>query len=305
MTATVKVSLLYNSQAGGDGSLDRIRSALTLHGHDLVRVVTDRVNLPRLVDPPVDVVLSAGGDGTAAAAARALAGRTTPLAILPLGTANNIAMSVGYVGSIEDLIGGLRYERRWPLDLGTASGPWGSRTFVESVGGGMIAAGIEAMKARRVGQPVEPPAARMERALRGYYEIISRLEPRRCTLLLDDKTLEGEFLLVEVLNTPWIGPNFNLSLDADPSDGVLSVVVVGEHEREILQDYLERRILNDDFRVTLPTYQVRRVEIQGMHKLHVDDDVVDAISKAPVFMHIEPACVELLEPGDNAGSTGV
>ena len=42
-----------------------------------------------------------------------------------------------------------------------------------------------------------------------------------------------------------------------------------------------------------------------MHKLHVDDDVVDAISEAPVFMHIEPAAVELLEPGDNAGSTGV
>jgi len=145
----------------------------------------------------------------------------------------------------------------------------------------------------------------MERALRGYYEIISRLEPRPCTLLLDDTTLKGEFLLVEVLNTPWIGPNFNLSSDADPSDGALSVVVVGEHERETLQDYLERRLLSDDFRVTLPTYQARRVEIQGMHKLHVDDDVVDAMPEAPVSMHIDPAAVELLEPGDNAGSIGV
>ena len=301
----MKVSLLYNDRAGSGESLERIRGALTAHGHELVRVITDRTDLQRLIGPPVDLVVSAGGDGTAANAARTVAGRAIPLAILPLGTANNIAKSVGYIGSIEDLIGGLRSDRRRVLDLGTATGPWGVRTFVESVGGGMIAAGIEAMKARRVGQPVEPPAARMERALRGYYEIISRLEPRRCTLLLDDTTLEGEFLLVEVLNTPWIGPNFNLSLDADPSDGVLSVVVVGEHEREILQDYLERRILNDDFRVTLPTYQVRRVEFQGMHKLHVDDDVVDAIADAPVSMHIEPAAVELLEPGDNERSTGV
>ena len=64
-------------------------------------------------------------------------------------------------------------------------------------------------------------------------------------------------------------------------------------------------ILNDGFRVTLPTYQVRRVEFQGMHKLHVDDDVVDAIADAPVSLHIEPAAVELLEPGDNAGSTAM
>ena len=163
----MKVSLLYNDRAGSGASLERIRGALTAHGHDLVRVITDRTDLQRLIEPPVDLVISAGGDGTAANAARTVAGRAIPLAILPLGTANNIAKSVGYIGSIEDLIGGLRYDRRRLLDLGTATGPWGVRTFVESVGGGIIAAGIEAMKARRVGQPVEPPAARMERALRG------------------------------------------------------------------------------------------------------------------------------------------
>src|SRR5688572_914145 len=249
--ATVRVSLLYNGQAAGDAALDRIRSALTAHGHDLVRVITDRADLPHLLDPPVDVVLSAGGDGTAAAAARALAGKNTPLAILPLGTANNIARSLGYVGSIEDLIAGLRFERRRSLDLGTASGSWGSRTFVESVGGGMIAAGIEAMRTRRDGKPPESAVARMERALRGYHEIIARLEPRACTLLLDGTQLEGDFLVVEVLNTPWIGPNINLSPDTDTSDGLLSVVVVGDNEREALQNYLERRILNDDVRVTL------------------------------------------------------
>ena len=301
----MKVSLLYNDRAGGSASLERISSAFTAHGHDLVRVITDRTDFERLIDPPVDLVVSAGGDGTAANAARTVAGRAIPLAILPLGTANNIARSVGYVGSIEDLVGGLRYDRRRVMDLGTARGPWGSRTIVEGVGGGMIAAGIEALRARRVAKPLESAEARTERALRGYYEIISRLEPRPCTLLLDSTPLKGEFLLVEVLNTPWIGPSFNLSPETDPSDGVLSVVVAGENEREALQDYLERRILNDDGRVTLQTYQARRVEIRGMHKLHVDDEVLDATSEEPVAIHIEPAALELLEPGHRAGFTGV
>jgi len=293
----VRVSLLYNDRAGSGASLERIRNALTLHGHDLVRVVADRTDLQSLLDPPADLVVSAGGDGTTASAARTVAGRSIPLAILPLGTANNIARSVGYVGSIEDLIGGLRHERRRSLDLGTACGPWGSRTFVESVGGGMVAAGIEALKTRRMAKPPDSPDARMTRALRGYREIIEQLEPRPCTLLLDGTPLEGEFLLVEVLNTPWIGPNFNLSPDADPSDGALSVVVAGESERRALQDYLDALILNGNGRVPLATYQARRVDVQGMHALHVDDNVLDVPSDVPVSIHIQPAAVELLEPG--------
>ena len=294
----MKVSLLYNDRAGGGAPLARIRRAFDAHGHDLVRVITDRTDLERLVDPPVDLVVSAGGDGTASNAARTVAGRAIPLAILPLGTANNIARSVGYVGSIETLIGGLRHDRRRLLDLGAICGPEVRRIFVESVGGGMVAAGIEAMRARRDGKVLESAAARMELALRGYYEIISQLEPRPCTLLIDGTSLEGEFLLVEVLNTPWIGPNISLSPDADPSDGMLSVVVAGDNERSALQDYLERRILNgdDDVRVTLPTYQARRVSFQGMHKLHVDDGVIDAPSGEPIAIQIEPAALELLDP---------
>ena len=296
MTATVKVSLLYNREAGGDTSLDRIRSALTLHGHDLVRVVTDRVNLPRLLDPPVDVVLSAGGDGTAAAAARALAGRTTPLAILPLGTANNIARSVGYVGSIEDLIGGLRYERRRPLDLGTASGPWGSRTFVESVGGGVIATGIATMRARRMTSR-EPPVVKLSRAVRGYHELLAEQEPRPCSLLVDGTKLDGEFLLVEVLNTRWIGPNFELSPDADPSDGRFTVVLARESDRQALCAYVRGRVLKRDCRLTLTTYRAQQIEIHGLRTVHVDDEVLGVPSGASVAISIEPAALELLEPG--------
>jgi diacylglycerol kinase family enzyme len=294
----VKVSLLYNDRAGGGAPLARIRSAFDAHGHDVVRVITDRTDLERLVDPPADVVVSAGGDGTASNAARTVAGRAIPLAILPLGTANNIARSLGYIGSVETLIGGLRHDRRRVLDLGAVCGAEVKRIFVESIGGGMVAVGIEAMRARRDGKAAESAAARMERALRGYYEILARLEPRPCSLVIDGMSLDGEFFLVEVLNTPWIGPNISLSLDASPSDGMLSVVVAGDNERSVLQDYLERRILNgdDDVRVTLPTYQARRVTFQGMHKLHVDDGLIDAVSGEPVDIHIEPAAVELLEP---------
>src|SRR5262245_19963348 len=95
----VRVSLLYNTRAGEGVSLDRVRGAIEQHVHNLVCVVEARADLTRLLEDVPDVVIAAGGDGTIARAARTLARRGVPLAILPLGTANNIARSLAIQGS--------------------------------------------------------------------------------------------------------------------------------------------------------------------------------------------------------------
>ena len=118
----MRVSLLYNQGAGDGVPLDRIRAAIVHHGHDLVRVVEKHDDSARLLDERPEVVVAAGGDGTVGLAARLLAFRNIPLAILPLGTANNIAKSVGTQGSIGDVIAGWDTARRLTLDLGVADG---------------------------------------------------------------------------------------------------------------------------------------------------------------------------------------
>ena len=47
-----------------------------------------------------DAVILAGGDGTVGKSVRRLRDRKTPIAILPLGTANNIARSLGIEGDL-------------------------------------------------------------------------------------------------------------------------------------------------------------------------------------------------------------
>ncbi len=142
----MRVSLFYNEHAGDGVPLDHIRDAIEQRGHELVRVVeAARTDLERLLEERPDIVVAAGGDGTIAHAARLLARQGIPLAILPLGTANNIAKSVGITASIDDLIGGWETAGRLPLDLGVAEGVWGRTHFVEAVGGGLIPTAIADM----------------------------------------------------------------------------------------------------------------------------------------------------------------
>ena len=89
-----------------------------------------------------DLVIVAGGDGTVARVARHLHNRDIPLAILPIGTANNVARALGLNDYIEALISQLPTAQPKRLDIGVARGPWGKRRFLEAVGFGTIAKAI-------------------------------------------------------------------------------------------------------------------------------------------------------------------
>ena len=88
-----------------------------------------------------DIIAVAGGDGTVGKVARRLVGSPTPIAILPVGTANNIGHALGLTGrALEPLILEWESARRINFDIGEAEGPWGSNYFVEGVGVGLFAA---------------------------------------------------------------------------------------------------------------------------------------------------------------------
>jgi diacylglycerol kinase family enzyme len=87
----MRISLLYNMNAGDTVQIDEIREAVARHGHEIVAVSYKSVGLDELVKGQPELIAVAGGDGTIAAAARRFAGCGLPLAVLPLGAADNIA----------------------------------------------------------------------------------------------------------------------------------------------------------------------------------------------------------------------
>ncbi|MGH2404324.1 MAG: diacylglycerol/lipid kinase family protein, partial [bacterium] len=93
-----RARLVYNPGAGRAGGLtvDDLLRALADAGFTPVHDPTaTEADLDRLLENPVDLVVAAGGDGTVRAVATRLIGRDIPLAIVPLGTANNVAAALG------------------------------------------------------------------------------------------------------------------------------------------------------------------------------------------------------------------
>ena len=288
----MRVSLFHNQTAGETTSLAWIRELIETSGHKVVRVFDREAAFGELIDDRTELVVAAGGDGTVAAAARLLAGKSIPLAILPLGTANNIARSVQPDVPGEQLVAGWRRARRRRFDVGVVSGDRGERRFLEGVGVGLLPAAITSVHTTPFAAGDVP--SKLARAVRRCCHVLSRLEPRRSTLTIDGESVAGDFLIAEILNTPSVGPNLVIAPDADPSDGYLSVVTATENHREDVIRYLTGLAEGRERTLSLPTVRAREVDIDTAEDVHVDDDVLR--SPVPVVMsaRIEAAAVEFL-----------
>ena len=181
-----------------------------------------------------DLVLIAGGDGSVAKVARALADRETPLAILPIGTANNVARALGIEGDAEAVIGRLSTAKTKRLDIGLARGPWGKRRFVEAVGFGTIA------KAIAHGGPKPPVALRIDMGREQLQLFLEEAEAERFEIEVEGEKFIGDFLLIEVLNLSRTGPALPISPAAAPDDKLFDIVFVFENDRKKMLSWLER-----------------------------------------------------------------
>lgn len=285
----MRVCLVWNENAGDGNSLGEIQTLLARAGHHVDAVVQRNAELPR----NVELVVAAGGDGTVARVGRTLAGGHIPMAILPIGTANNIAKSLGIHGTAAEVIKGWKDKEIRRIDVGMVHDPDGEAIFLEGVGVGLIADEIkksrDAEKAKRNEQEPKPEVSEARQL---YADALSQLTASHYVVTIDGNTIEGDYLLVEVLNVQAIGPRVRLSPEVSPVDGLLSVVLAGEQERQAIERHINSRpttSLND---AGLKTWRAKQVTLSGFDHYHVDDDVRSANGDVSVW--IKPAFLPIL-----------
>jgi diacylglycerol kinase (ATP) len=270
----VRVTLIYNPGAGDEQhSAKGILKELTEAGYDAHLPSTKKDGIEKALADPADLVVVAGGDGSIKRVALAIAGRGVPMAILPLGTANNIAKSLGALGSVSDLIAGWQRAERRRLTVGAVATRWGSMRFVESVGVGVFTELVTRGHSEVTDSTSGLTGHAIDRALLLLQGIVAERAPRFRRLELDGSDLSGEYLLVEVMNIPLVGPNIPLAPRADYGDGQLEVVTVGERERRALAEYVRARLRGGAAPPKLPTRRATRVAMRASPvELHVDDE---------------------------------
>lgn len=242
------------------------------------------------------LVVVAGGDGTVREVVKRLLQKPRPLALLPFGTANNIARTLGLEGSWQQVVESLSEPRRVPLDVAVARGPWGSEIVLEGAGAGLFANILTAYRPKE--------GKNLLRALGAAANELGIDEPVRYRIELDGKELDGEYLLVEAMNMRAVGPRLSLAPAADPSDGLLDLVLVRADRRDALLTYVTA-LINGGL-AELPSVEIVRGSRLRIHwrgsAFHVDslpfcEEAREAKSKAySAQLEIKPGALEVWLP---------
>jgi len=271
----MRILLLHNPKAGdGEHEGEELMEALEKAGHEAIYHSLKKKGTKKAIEENIDLVLAAGGDGAVAKVARRLMGTNTPISILPLGTANNVARMLGFTGPADKLIANLAKGTPRAFDVGVARGPWGKRYFFEGTGAGLFADYLESP--RKKSEPVEP-ISKSEQMKRHVVELRRELQDyqaRPWKIILDDEDCSGRYLLWQAMNIRSVGPVLKLAPNAKTDDGKLDFVGAREEEREKLLNYLDARLAGVKSKFPLQPKRFTRMQILWKKSpMHFDDQV--------------------------------
>jgi diacylglycerol kinase (ATP) len=303
--AFARVTLVHNPEAGdGASDGDTLCGWLRGAGYEPRLVVKGEDDLDEaLAGDPGELVVVAGGDGTVAKVAFALAGRDIPIAIVPIGTANNVARRLGCGTDPRQVIAGLPTAGRRRVDLGQAVAGGRQQLFLEAVGTGLFARQLAAKeRGKRLHRQGASPREQLADNLQTLLEALPGLPADELSLRLDGTDLSGCYLLVAALNLDAIGPRLALAPDADPGDGLLDLVLVAAEHRDELAGFLRAHLAEEPPGPPLPCRRGRRLELDcGRFPVHLDGDLWepgDGDGGGPLVVELTPGASCFVVPAE-------
>ena len=287
--------LIFNPSSGRDDENNALRlaevvSSLRAHGVEARVGLKTSGNAARELarkavragDP---LVIVAAGDGTIGDVASQLVGSSTTLGIVPIGTMNNLARSLGVPLVIDDACALIGMGTTRHIDVGrvfSKSSPH-VEYFMECAGVGLSA--IAALG----GQAFEKRHWRiLPRALRKFFEA----KLGTIVVEMDGTAIEASSRIVTVSNAPLMGNNMLAAPEAKMDDGLLDVHIYdGMGDAALVRHFMAAASGSPD---TLKTYHARHVRITAEEPMLTNSDMDITRQRHVIEIEIVPRALSMI-----------
>jgi diacylglycerol kinase (ATP) len=240
-------------------------------------------------------IVAMGGDDTIEAIIRGMAGSKARLGMIPVGTANNLAKSLGIPEDVKEACALIASGKFRKLDMGQAKVKKSKKIpFFELV---MVGIGAE----------VYPDALHVSKGklkdLKGLLDKTFKHEtmPKMSVKMNGDSVLQLDTMLTIVSNVPLIGPNMLVDPDASIDDGLFDILIYPNYNKAQLIEYFAKstgETAPQDGKIQ--RYRASRITIKSKPKLEVMADGV-MLGRGKVKIKLLPGALRVYAPQPGTG----
>lgn len=166
--------------------------------------------------PDCSGVIAVGGDGLLHLVLQKVTPAQVPLAIIPAGTGNDFVRTLGWsLDDVDSILSSVLKSKPRSIDLGLVDGQW----F-----GAILSTGFDSIvneKANILSWPKGPNKYNVAIAIE-----LPRFAPRHYEIVLDDRTISTQAMLIAVANGRSYGGGMLVCPEAEVSDGYFDVMVL-------------------------------------------------------------------------------
>lgn len=300
MTKTRKlVRLIHNPGAGeGKDHTKKDMKSLIEEGGYKCDYVSSKGKPLKAIKPETEFIAIAGGDGTIRKTIMKLLDKKLkfkrPIALLPFGTANNLATSLGISTDAKETISSWSSHNLKKFDVGQVLGMKEEVFFIESFGFGLFPRLMADLKAKETDH-VTTPEEEFKMALEELLEITKTYPAVPVKVEVNDEVLELACIMVEVMNISSMGPHLVFSEKADPGDGLFDLVLVREDQRDVMVNYIKKLLKKQKAKFPIAPINAKKLTINWVGKdAHADDEILKNYKPAELNISLLDSLLEVV-----------
>ncbi len=241
-------------------------------------------------------VIAMGGDGTISAVIRGIAGSDVHLGIIPSGTENDIAASLGIPKDLKEACMLIASDRTRDLDLAQISTKEKKKFIFFMV----ATVGLTTTLYPDIKDVPHGDFSNIKDAVINFLH--AKPNPKVFLTLDDESRIQVETMLITITNTPVIGAKNLVAPDASTEDGLLDIAVYPNFTKAELLAYFARsageRVTSDG---KIQRYRARKVKIKTEPKLDIAAEGI-FLGQGKAKIKVLPHALQVIAPPVGTGA---